>query len=84
MMQELATQRSISSISESRPRANQYSGRARSTNVIHMLDTLRLWLARRRQRTALAELAARNDYLLDDIGVSRGTAAREAAKPFWQ
>jgi uncharacterized protein YjiS (DUF1127 family) len=47
-------------------------------------DTLGLSLSRARQRRALAELAARDDYLLDDIGVSRAAAAREAAKPFWR
>ena len=43
--------------------------------------TLRVWRARRRQRQTLAEL---NDYLLNDIGVSRNEARREAAKPFWR
>lgn len=42
---------------------------------------LRLCMARRRQRQALAEL---DDRLLADIGVSRGAAARECAKPFWR
>jgi uncharacterized protein YjiS (DUF1127 family) len=45
---------------------------------------MRLWFARSRQRRALAELAARNDYLLEDIGVSQASATREAAKPYWQ
>ena len=39
------------------------------------------WIDRCRQRGALAELDQR---LLDDIGVSREAAAREAAKPFWR
>jgi uncharacterized protein YjiS (DUF1127 family) len=34
-----------------------------------------------RQRRALAQLDSR---LLDDIGVSREDAVREAAKPFWR
>jgi uncharacterized protein YjiS (DUF1127 family) len=38
-------------------------------------------LARRRQRI---ELAALEDHLLKDIGVSRDEAAREAAKPWWR
>ena len=45
------------------------------------IRTLRVWRARRRQRQTLAEL---NDYLLNDIGVSRNEARREAAKPFWR
>jgi uncharacterized protein YjiS (DUF1127 family) len=43
--------------------------------------TLRKWIARPRQRRDLAEL---EDHLLRDIGVSRGEALREAAKPFWK
>ena len=46
--------------------------------------TLRLWIERSRQRRHLAELAAWDDHLLKDIGVSRDEALREAAKPFWQ
>ncbi len=45
---------------------------------------VRMWIARHRQRQALGELAERNDYLLQDIGVSQGDALREATKPFWQ
>jgi uncharacterized protein YjiS (DUF1127 family) len=43
-----------------------------------------LWIARSRQRRALGELAERNDRLLEDIGVTRAEALREAAKPFWR
>ena len=52
--------------------------------AIGWLDTVRIWIARSRQRKALGELAQLNDYLLQDIGVSRDKALREAAKPFWQ
>jgi uncharacterized protein YjiS (DUF1127 family) len=45
------------------------------------IRALRVWRARRRQRQTLAAL---NDYLLNDIGVSRDEARREAAKPFWR
>lgn len=38
------------------------------------------WLELRRERKALADL---DDYLLDDIGVTRNEALREARKPFW-
>ncbi len=40
-----------------------------------------LWFQRARQRRALAEL---DDRQLDDIGISREQAQREAAKRFWQ
>lgn len=45
--------------------------------------TFSLWIARRGRRRQLAELALLDDHLLKDIGVSRDTASREAAKSFW-
>ncbi|PMR70146.1 DUF1127 domain-containing protein [Halomonas heilongjiangensis] len=36
---------------------------------------------RRRSRRRLAQL---DPHLLDDIGISRATAEREARKPFWK
>ena len=45
------------------------------------LRKIGVWLERSRQRHVLAELDAR---LLQDVGLSRDTAAREAAKPFWR
>ena len=42
---------------------------------------LRLWIARSRQRHALAEL---DDRLRQDIGVSRAAARHEIDKLFWQ
>ena len=45
--------------------------------------TIDRWIARSRQRRALREIAE-IDYLLKDIGVSRGKAFREASKPFWR
>jgi uncharacterized protein YjiS (DUF1127 family) len=44
---------------------------------------LRRWAERRRQRRALAELAA-FPHLLDDLALTPGQAMREARKPFWQ
>ena len=41
------------------------------------------WIARSRQRRALRAIAE-IDYLLNDIGVSRDEALREAGKPFWR
>lgn len=39
-----------------------------------------LWVTRRRERLALAEL---DDRLLRDIGVDRLMALHEAGRPFW-
>lgn len=41
------------------------------------------WLGRRDQRVALREIA--NDpHLLNDLGLTREQALREADKPFWR
>jgi uncharacterized protein YjiS (DUF1127 family) len=45
---------------------------------------VRRWMQRSQQRWALSELANANDHLLQDIGLSREEARREAAKPFWR
>jgi uncharacterized protein YjiS (DUF1127 family) len=44
---------------------------------------LPLWAKRRRQRRTLGELAG-DQHLLDDVGLTRVQALREAAKPFWR
>ena len=43
-------------------------------------SVIRAWLERSRQRR---ELAALDDRLLRDIGVTRAQAGHEAAKPIW-
>ena len=42
---------------------------------------LAAWAERHRQRRALLRL---DDGMLKDIGLGRGDAFREAAKPFWR
>jgi uncharacterized protein YjiS (DUF1127 family) len=42
---------------------------------------LAAWAERRRQRRALLRL---DDAMLKDVGLGRGDAFREAAKPFWR
>jgi uncharacterized protein YjiS (DUF1127 family) len=42
---------------------------------------LATWAERRRERRALLRLS---DAMLKDIGLGRGDAFREAAKPFWR
>ena len=46
-------------------------------------STLGIWFARSVQRRALRELA-QDVQLLNDIGLNRQQALREAAKPFWR
>ena len=55
-----------------------------STLQSSLAATIRLWIARSRQRRHLGEITAWDDHLLKDIGVSRDDALREAAKPFWR
>jgi uncharacterized protein YjiS (DUF1127 family) len=47
-------------------------------------DVVRNWSARSRQRIALADLAEQDERMLQDIGVTRDEALREAGKAFWQ
>jgi uncharacterized protein YjiS (DUF1127 family) len=42
---------------------------------------LRAWIARSRQRRALADL---DDRLLRDVGIDRAAARREIDKPIWR
>lgn len=58
-----------------------FSARHLRLNLPRWLRLVALWQSRYQQRRALARLDAR---LRDDIGVTRGEAAREAAKPFWR
>jgi len=48
-----------------------------------ILSTLGIWFARSVQRRALRELA-QDVRLLNDIGLDRQEALREATKPFWR
>ncbi len=53
----------------------------RSGLVAGLLDVLARWHERARSRRHLAALS---DYMLRDVGIDRGLAAREADKPFWK
>jgi uncharacterized protein YjiS (DUF1127 family) len=55
-----------------------------STTAVGWFYILRFWIDRSRQRRRLGELAEIDNYLLKDIGISRGEALREAAKSFWR
>ena len=55
-----------------------------TTTASNWLQNVAIWLARCRQRRALEELRRLNNRYLEDIGVSKDEALREAAKPFWR
>lgn len=56
-------------------------GQALRASAAMVRGTLRTWRERARSRRELREL---DDYLLRDIGVSRGEADFIASKPFWR
>lgn len=70
----------VSRIPVSRPAATG-SGHTFGGLVVAMFDAVFAWLERRRQRDMLS---AMSDHLLQDIGVTRAEALREAGKPFWR
>lgn len=52
-----------------------------------VLDLVRLWICRHRERKALAELTSKDalsDHILRDIGLTRAAARAESEKPFWR
>ena len=76
------------SVSGHPPGAAARSWRARlRVGLARAATTLALWPSRARERRALADLAdaaEESPHLLRDIGVSRGEAREESAKPFWR
>ena len=51
--------------------------------VRRALRSLKQWMMRAAERRALRDLA-QSGHLLNDIGLSREQALREASKPFWR
>ena len=49
--------------------------------IVRLIDRPLLWLERMRDRRTLAAL---DDRMLRDIGVSRSDVEAEARKPFWR
>ena len=47
----------------------------------HLSRLLADWERRARERRMLAEMST---HMLKDLGISRGDAVRESAKPFWR
>jgi uncharacterized protein YjiS (DUF1127 family) len=83
-MTKALAQGSAASTSQSARTRALYREKDSSAILANAFRTLRMWMARSRQRKALGELAELNDYLLEDIGLTREEALREAAKPFWR
>ncbi|MEL0608650.1 DUF1127 domain-containing protein [Vibrio echinoideorum] len=52
-----------------------------SLSVKKFYSKFRLYLQKHRTRKHLAELS---DYLLEDVGITRGQANEEVRKPFWE
>ena len=46
-----------------------------------LLDTVAKWQQRRRQRLTLAAL---DDHMLSDIGITRADVEAEVTRPFWR
>jgi uncharacterized protein YjiS (DUF1127 family) len=67
-------------ISTTRGRSAAASTRA-SSIFSRAVETLRSWRTRARER---AELAALDDRVLRDIGLTRSDVYREYRKPFWR
>jgi uncharacterized protein YjiS (DUF1127 family) len=66
----------------------RWRGRDSAQTIAHrrgrlaaLLDLVRTWYRRSRERQALAALS---DLELRDIGTNRGDALTEASKPFWR
>lgn len=51
------------------------------STLLHFAGLPRIWLNRRNQRIALAEL---DDHLIADIGYTRSELTRECSKCFWR
>jgi uncharacterized protein YjiS (DUF1127 family) len=72
------------SVRESAPRAvtlAQFGGKAPSFGATSLLDKFMRLLDRSHQREALGQLER---HQLDDIGITRAEARREARKRFWE
>ena len=54
---------------------------AEGDGLRRLAATIELWRQRHRQRHQLSLL---DDWQLDDIGINRSEALREARKPFWK
>jgi uncharacterized protein YjiS (DUF1127 family) len=58
-----------------------FTAKTRTSGVKAVLRALQTWAKRHRSRHSLAQL---DDHMLRDIGLDRGEAQQECAKPFWR
>lgn len=61
-----------------------YRNTDQRTSASKCIRAVAIWIERSRQRRAIKELAGLNSRYLQDIGVSKEEALREASKPFWR
>jgi uncharacterized protein YjiS (DUF1127 family) len=71
---------SSSAIAHHLPATQVYPG---DEFVRQVFRSLKQWMLRAAERRALRDLA-QSGHLLNDIGLSREQALREASKPFWR
>jgi uncharacterized protein YjiS (DUF1127 family) len=69
--------------SASRPERQTHLPQSHSSTFAATLGAVGAWMVRSGQRKALRDLAQER-RLLNDIGLTREQALREAAKPFWR
>lgn len=81
MRKTLTVQESITFSAHATLRPDAVGLRKAQDFLIRILDALGEWQERSAQRQRLAALDSR---MLGDLGIDRGTAAAEAAKPFWR
>ena len=62
----------------------QLLGRRLLSRLAEIRSVTGTWRQRRRYRRELQRLMSTGPHLIEDIGLSRTHAEREAAKPFWR
>lgn len=71
----------MSRSSDLKPHPDGYRGKADLNPLSRLAYTLETWLLRWHRRRELGSL---DDEQLNDVGIPRADAAREAGKPFWR
>jgi uncharacterized protein YjiS (DUF1127 family) len=66
------------------PQAGPAAMSRRNTGLAALRGILATWRWRARYRRELAQKFKHDPHLIDDIGLRRGQAETEIAKPFWR